>query len=179
MAELGLTPSVAVRALWEQAASRGKEIETIAPLLLGKRERARLLLCLDVWVSLLEKKGGRPEVQPLLGMAKEGGVELLYPAPVIKDVIQAFGGEEGKKSSWKAVERMRAIGSAVGVDEADLAVACRYRPLTTSFDSALALAAAQRAGADYLVTYDQELLRRAPVAALSPGDVCAVLSTRP
>ncbi len=177
LAELGLTPSTAVRGLWEQAARRGKGIESIAPLLLGEVACLRLLVCTDVWVALLDKRP-RPEAQGLLRSAQAAKAELLYPATALKDVFVALGGTEGKKGAWRAVDRMRDLGTAVGMDEADLTAACRYRMLSGSLDENMALAAAERAQADYLVTFSEALLQRSTVAALSPKDMCAVLEAR-
>lgn len=177
LAELGLTPSTAVRGLWEQAARRGKGIESIATLLLGEEEHLRLLVCTDVWVALLDKRP-RVEAQAMLRDAQSTHAELLYPATALKDVYAALGGQEGKKGAWRAVDRMRELGTAVGVDEADLTAACRYRALTGSLEENITLAAAERAQADYLVTFDESLLLRSTVAALSPKDMCTVLEAR-
>lgn len=178
MAELGLTPSTAVRALWEQAAARGEGIAAIAPILTGKNTKTRLLVCCDVWPALLEKRPARQEIRTLLDLADAGEVELLYPATALRGVFQLLGGDEGRKGAWKSIDKMRALGTAVGVDEADLSLACRYRSLVGSLEAGTALSAAQRADADYLVTYDEELLRRSTVAALSPKDMCVVLEAR-
>ena len=183
MAELGLTPSTAVRALWEQAAHRGKGMETIAPLLLGQVSPMRLLVCADVWVAFLDasKQPYNSQAGAFISQAQAAGAELLYPATALKDVFTALAESDdtkGEAAAWQAVDRMRAIGAAVGVDEADLMLACRYRGLTTELSDSIAFAAAERAKADYMVTFDEQLLRRSTVAALAPQDLCAVLNAR-
>ena len=40
LALIGLSPSQAVRALWEKASRRGKDLEEVADLLLGKPEQS-------------------------------------------------------------------------------------------------------------------------------------------
>ena len=182
LAELGPTPSTAVRALWEQAASRGKGMETIAPLLLGSANPVRLLVCADVWVALLGTDKNKQQAENLVAQARACGAELLYPATALKDVFTALVESEGlsgdEAAAWQAVDRMRELGTAVGVDEADLMLACRYRGLTSDLSGNIAFAAAERAKADYMVTFDDQLLRRSTVAALAPQDMCAVLKAR-
>ena len=170
-----------MRALWEQAASRGKGMETIAPLLLGSMSPVRLLVCADIWVTLFHEDPRRPEAEALIAEAQASGAELLYPATALKDVFTALIESDDaltEEAAWQAVDRMRALGTAVGVDEADLVLACRYRGLTGDLSDNIAFAAAERAKADYLVTFDEQLLRRSTVAALAPQDMSIVLKAR-
>lgn len=178
LAELGLTPSVAVRALWEQAARRGEAMQTIAPLLMGDALTLKLLVCTDVWLALVSDGPSQSDAAALLAQAANTGAQLLYPATALSDIYHALGGEAAQKAAWAGVDRVRKLGVAVGVDEADLMLACRYRGLAGDLAGNMALAAAERAKADYLVTFDDELLRRSTVAALSPKDMCVVLQAR-
>lgn len=177
LAELGLTPSTAVRALWEQASKRGEGIEAMAPYLTGTASALRLLLCGDVWAELLAKRGS-DDAHALLAAAQEVRAELLYPASAVQGVFATLGGGEEPEDAWRGVDRMRELGTAVGMDEQDLALACRLRSLTKDLEASMALAAAQHAKADYLVTFDEELLKRSTVAALSPRDMCTVLEAQ-
>lgn len=66
---------------------------------------------------------------------------------------------------------------AVGMDELDVWLACKYCRFNHDFEDNFALAAAERAKADYLVTSNQDLLHKATVAALSPENMCRLLET--
>ena len=57
----------------------------------------------------------------------------------------------------------------------DLWIASKYKKLYADFEDDLVLAAAVRAKANYFVASDERLLRKAPVAALSPIDMLALL----
>lgn len=178
MAELGLTPSVAIRALWEQAAARGEGLQTIASLLLGDAKALKLLVCTDVWVALVAGGRSQAEAAAFLAQATSAGAQLLYPATALPDIYQACGGEAARDVAWTGVDRVRQLGVAVGMDEAELMLACRCRGLVSDLAGNMALAAARRAKADYLVTFDEELLRCSTVAALSPKDMCVVLQAK-
>lgn len=67
------------------------------------------------------------------------------------------------------------ITTAVGVDESDLWLACKYRNLTWDLEDSFVLAAPRRAEVDYLVTSDQALIQKASVAVLTPVDMTALL----
>ena len=67
------------------------------------------------------------------------------------------------------------LATAVGIDDSDLWLARKLRPLGIEFEDGIIVAAAQRAGADYLVTRDERLLRKAPIAAKTPEDALALL----
>jgi predicted nucleic acid-binding protein len=77
--------------------------------------------------------------------------------------------------AWACVDNMSELGTPVGADESDLWLARKYRRLHPDLEDDLVLAAAERAQADYLVTSDEALLRKAMVPALSPEDFVRVV----
>ena len=50
-------------------------------------------------------------------------------------------------------------------------------PLHDDFEDDLAIAAAQRVDADFVVTFDRLLIHHAPVACLEPSDMMVLLKT--
>lgn len=91
-------------------------------------------------------------------------------APVAEGDVQAI-----RRIAWACVDNMRELATAVGMDESDLWLACKYRTLTWDLEDNVVLAAAQRAEVDYLVTNDWALIQRATVPALTPEDMTKVL----
>ena len=73
------------------------------------------------------------------------------------------------------MDTLRDGATAVGADESDAWLACKYRKINWDLEDNMVLAAAKRAGADYLVTNDRVLISKANVAALRPADMTALL----
>ena len=63
----------------------------------------------------------------------------------------------------------------VTADASDVWLARTHRQVHADFEDNLVVAAAQRAKADFLITNDEQLLKHAPVAALSVADAIKVL----
>lgn len=161
---------------------------------MSQEKPVRLLVDTNVWLDhYIVGRPGSEAATAFLSLAYERGAVLLYPAACIRDVFFLICAEfkracrreggvltEGdiqaiRHIAWGCVDNMRELAIAVGMDEADLWLACKYRTLTWDLEDNVVLAAAQRAEADYLVTSDRALIQRATVAALTPGDMTALL----
>ena len=59
--------------------------------------------------------------------------------------------------AWGCIESIRELGTAVGVDTADLWLASKYRSIGSDFEDNVLLAAAKRSNADFIVTWDRVL----------------------
>lgn len=77
--------------------------------------------------------------------------------------------------AWGCVQNMREMAVAVGIDDTDLWLACKYKTLSTDLEDNVVLDAAHRCKADHLVTFDESLIRKAPVSAMLPADVTSLL----
>jgi predicted nucleic acid-binding protein len=77
--------------------------------------------------------------------------------------------------AWGCLQNMRDFATAVGVDEADLWLASKYRSVSSDFEDNVLIAAAQRANADYLVTWDAALLRTPIVRTATPLEMLALI----
>lgn len=159
-------------------------------------KKGPLLLLLDTNVLLDEYIPTRPssaESRQLIDLALEQGHTLLYAARAIVDVHyvisrtfkQMVREERGivleedaiaiAEIAWGCIDNLCELATAVGMDNSDVWLARKYRALNDDFEDNFVLAAAERANADFIVTNDRQLLRKATVAALSPKDMLALL----
>ena len=155
---------------------------------------ASLLLDTCVWLdNYLGTRPASKDAQALVLKALELDVQLLYAAASIKDVhyivAQTLKRERrtagmqtteasslaDNQTAWACVSNMRDIATAIGMDASDVWLAEKYRCLHSDVEDNLMLAAAQRAHADILVTDDSDLIRHAPVAAMTPADALKLL----
>lgn len=153
-----------------------------------------LLVDTNVWLAnYLPTRAGHANARTFLQAAWQQSTTLLYPAPILKDVFYLLGleykrqirSEKGVLSEedtavvqelcWGCVHNMRELATAVGIDEADLWLACKYRTLNHDLEDNVVIAATMRSKANYLVTFDQDLIRKAPVPAMLPQDMTALL----
>lgn len=156
--------------------------------------RTALLVDTNVWLDcFLPGRPGQRDALAVISAALDRDVALLYAVTSAKDVFFLVGAalkrevrtQKGSlseadaacisRTAWACVENMRENATAVGADESDLWLACAYRGIHADLEDNLVIAAARRADATYLVTNDDQLIRHAPVAALSPADALAVL----
>lgn len=153
----------------------------------------RLLLDTNVWLdNYIPDRPNHQLVGSLLTNAIKQQHDLLYALPSAKDVFYLIGHAykqmarmEGDTTeatasaineiAWACVDNMADLACAVGADASDVWMARKYKALHRDFEDDLVLAAAVRANVDYLVTSDERLIRKAPVAALAPGDMLDVL----
>lgn len=153
----------------------------------------RILLDTNVWIAnYLPAHEGHGLVVKLLAAAISGGHELLFPVLSAKDVFYLLShsqklqarrdGELSEEQAlainefaWGCVENMAALAVPVGADGSDLWLARKGRALQSDLEDGLIVAAAKRGGADFLVSFDERLVKKAPVAALAPADMLALL----
>lgn len=157
-------------------------------------EGVSLLLDTNVWIDAFVPTRSRHQlVRKLLRNAIERDAKLLYPVRILPDVFYQVAAEAKRwwrqgggeltqaqaeachSHAWECVNDMHELATAVGADEADVWLALKYRTLHEDVEDNFVLAAAQRAHANYLVTSDMRLITKAPVAALTPQDMLAVL----
>lgn len=154
----------------------------------------RILLDTNIWLDYYDRgRSAHGDAVDLVSYAKMKGIALLYAVSNAKDLyylINRAMKQQTRKATgtltehdalivrtaaWGVVEHLSQEAFAVGADESDVWLACKYRRVHDDFEDDLLIAAAQRAQADYLVTNDERLLKHAPVAALSARDALAAL----
>lgn len=157
-----------------------------------------LLLDTCVWLdNYLGNRPGSAAARALVTSALERGITLLYAVAAVKDVHyivaqtlkrerQARGEATTEANSladdrvaWACIENMGEIATAIGADASDVWLAEKYRALHRDIEDNLVVAAAQRAKADILVTDDLDLIRHAPVCAMTPEDTLKLVELTP
>ena len=153
-----------------------------------------VLVDTNVWVDnyVAVRKGSRTS-QEFIAAAVAAGAGLVYPVHTFKDVFYNVAAtlkhmrkmEEGgvseddalaiREIAWACVENMRDIATAVAADESDAWLACKYRCFSTDLEDNFVIAAAERANASFVVTRDEDLLRKCTVASYTPEDALGYL----
>ena len=100
-------------------------------------------------------------------VSNDDAVESVVP--VHRALISTTG------EALEALASCDLMATAVGVDDSDLWLACKYKALSADLEDNVVLAAAQRCKADHLVTFDEALIRKAPISAMLPKDMTALL----
>ncbi|MDO4849729.1 MAG: PIN domain-containing protein [Coriobacteriia bacterium] len=154
----------------------------------------RILVDTNVWIdAFLGHRSGHDAAMAFLAAAQMASAQLVYPVGALQDVFAILIIELKRKTrevgeidetamnvirrvAWSCVDTLREGATAVGADESDAWLACKYRKLNWDLEDNMVLAAAKRAEVDYLVTSDRVLLTKANVAAMSPADMAALLA---
>ncbi|MGN0054978.1 MAG: type II toxin-antitoxin system VapC family toxin [Atopobiaceae bacterium] len=153
-----------------------------------------VLLDTNVWLDMfLPHRHGHVEAEQLLDICSREGITVFFAVHSSTDVsyivrasvkaqLKCLGYADSEAIAHVAVdyandcvELMMQNGTAVGADGSDLWLARKYAVLHSDLEDDLVLAAVQRANAGCLVTNDQELIRHAPVPAMSVHDALALL----
>ena len=156
-----------------------------------------ILLDTNIWIdNYRQARPGCRASRNLIDAAKEQGVGLCYPVHALKDVfyilasslkrdIRSEGNELSEADAlacqevaWASVANMAELAFAVGADQADVWLACKYRSFSGDLEDNFVMAAAERAKADFIVTRDEKLLHASSVKAFTPEDALAYLQTQ-
>lgn len=148
-----------------------------------------ILVDTNVWLDqYLPARPRRRDSQAFVDAALERGVELAYPATIVKDVFylvasefkRAVRSETGRlteadalaiqRLAWGVIDNMQEVGTAVGIDLSDIWLASKWRRVDSDLEDNLVRAAARRAKVDLLVTWDKGVLSKALVPTLTPAD---------
>lgn len=77
--------------------------------------------------------------------------------------------------AWGRVQNIRNLATAVGVDESGIWLVNKYRSISSDLENNVLLAAAQRSGADYVVSWDAGVLRAPVVRTADPVQMLTLL----
>ena len=154
-----------------------------------------VLVDTNVWLDqYLPARPHREESQAFVDAALAQGVELAFPASIIKDVFYIVGSEYKRivreqvgtltetdaqaiqRLSWRIVDNMQEVATPVGMDLSDVWLASKWRRLDGDLEDNLVRAAAKRARADLLVTWDKGMLSKAVIPTLTPADALPLLA---
>lgn len=154
-----------------------------------------LLLDTNVWLAnYIGERLGTSAAKQLVDYCLENDIALCVSAPSVKDVyyqIAAYLKRAGRADAagltessavaieqiaWKCTCNLLENAVCVPLDSSDLAQARLLYDFHADFEDDIVLAAAVRAQADFLVTFDQRLLNKAIVPTLAPQDMLALLN---
>ncbi len=160
----------------------------------ARKMPASVMVDTCVWLdNYLGARPGADQSRAFIDRAAACDIELLYAVTSAKDVyylvaatLKSEQRQQGieltpavlaadNETAWACVENMAENATAVGLDASDVWLAHRYKAVHRDFEDNLVVAAAQRAKTDYLVTNDERLIKHAPIAALAPADLLALL----
>ncbi len=155
-----------------------------------------ILVDTNVWLDqYLPARPHRLESQAFVDAALTQGVELAYPASIVKDVFYLVGNEYKRivraetgdlteadaraiqRLAWGVVDNLQEVATPVGLDLTDVWLASKWRQVDGDLEDNLVRAAAKRANADLLVTWDKKMLSKAVVPTLTPTDAIAEMKT--
>lgn len=157
--------------------------------------QTRLLVDSCVWIdSYLGDHPRHDESLAFLIQAYNQGSQLFFGASKLESIFYVLVAEAkrmvrsekgrvdeadsaaARAFAWGCVESIRGLATAVGVDEADLWLASKYRSIGSDLEDNVLLASAQRCDADYLVTWDTQLLRMPTVRTATPAQMLSLFS---
>lgn len=160
-------------------------------------EQLVLLVDANVWIDCYDSdRPASADAAALISYADAQKISLAYPATCIKDVYYALAlsmkrkcrEEHGslteaealicREYAWACVDAMREIAVAAPIGEPQVWLACHYKDIHGDFEDDLVLASLETSKADFLVTNDEVLCRKAPKGALSATDMLAYLKAR-
>jgi predicted nucleic acid-binding protein len=155
-------------------------------------EPRTILVDTNVWLDqYLPARQHRKESQAFVDAALSQGVQLTYPAAIVKDVFYIVANEYKRivrgatgtlthadalaiqQLAWGVVDNMQEIATTVGMDLSDLWLASKWRHVDSDLEDNIVRAAARRSKADLLVTWDNGMLSKAVVPTLTPTDAIA------
>lgn len=153
-----------------------------------------MLVDTNVWLDqYLPDRPHAAESQAFVDCALQLGVELAFPASIIKDVFYVVGSEYERiaraqkgalsevdaqaiqRIAWGVVDNMQEIATPVGIDLSDVWLASKWRNVDGDLEDNLVRAAAKRTRAELLVTWDKGMLAKAVVPTVTPTDAIAVM----
>ena len=157
-------------------------------------QQRKILIDTNVWVDyFLPWRTHSQEAFDLISYALAHDCVLLYAVHSLKDVFylaesafkrktreQTGGITESQalaatETAWGCIASIRENATAIGADESDAWLACKYRSINNDLEDNFIMAAARRAQVDYLATSDTSLLHKATVEAHTPNDALSLM----
>ena len=153
-----------------------------------------LLLDTNIWMDIYyPERPGHSCANQLLELALNEGIDLHYCAQSLIDafyltqsnqkrLMRAELGEideplalGANEVAWGVIKSICDIGTPIPITSPMLFLATKMKDVHADFEDDVLIAAAQISNVDYLVTNDQQLLAKSPVASLSCKDMLGYL----
>lgn len=154
-----------------------------------------ILVDTNVWLDqYLPNRPHKQESQAFVDAALSQGIELAYPASIVKDVFYIIAHEYKRivraetgtltesdaraiqRLAWGVVDNMQEVATPIGMDLSDVWLATKWRGVDGDLEDNLVRAAAKRTNARLLVTWDKGMLAKAIVPTLTPADAINVIN---
>lgn len=150
----------------------------------------RVLFDTNAWMYYFFGSGAQgSDVLSLVDCCIENGCDILYAPTTVKDLFYLIpryfrrlpAGEKistasGRAVAWGVIDALMEIATAAPVAVGECELARMLRSKHPDFEDNLMLAAAERGGARFVVTYDEQLLRRFPGVCVTAGAAEQALS---
>ena len=152
----------------------------------------RILVDTNVWVDqFLPLRPGQQDSLRLVERACDVDALLLYPACILKDVFYIINSESkrlvreklgalsevdtlaARTYAWGCIEAIQGLALPVDTTLIDIRMASIWRNVNGDFEDNLVRAAAERAGADLVVTWDKGLLSNRVMPVVTPAQALA------
>ena len=150
-----------------------------------------LLVDTNVWIDyFLGPKETIAQITALYKMAADRGITLAYAPTSLKDVfyiiprrMRAMAIAEGEAFverslapvAWGCVRKMTEIAVAAPQSLAECEMAWMLRNTHDDLEDNLVIAAAETCNADYVVTYDEQMLEHFSPACITPEQALRLL----
>ena len=154
----------------------------------------RLLIDTNVWLdSYLPERVNHEKSLEMLRLATAKEAALLFGVTKLetlfyllahefksvikreKGSVSAHDAAIAQTFAWGCIDNVREIATAVGADEADIWLACKYRTINNDLEDNMVFAAAERAQADYVVTWDDDMLKSPLAKVATPSQIVEIL----
>lgn len=134
----------------------------------------KLLLDINVLLDVvLAREPWAETAAQLLATVESGKVTGLVPGHTLTTVHYIVERQEGRRKAVQAVTDILRIVELVPLEKADFHQALAFD--VKDFEDAVQAAAAQKVGADYLVTRNEKDFRSSPVPTTAPATVLSLL----
>ncbi len=147
-----------------------------------------LMLDTNIWIGYLLAEPPHGEViLKLIDSALEHNITLIYAPTTLKDVffivprrMRADDNNEAGKASyapaaWACIRKITEIAVAAPQALAECELAWMLRNTHGDLEDNLVIAAAETCNADYVVTYDKQMLERFAPACITPEQALKLL----
>ena len=157
-----------------------------------RNEKKRLLLDTNVWVAyyLGTPKLGA-EVTGLIGACIRCDVELFFAPTTLKDVFYiiprelkraeqpgdpATGPESRRAAAWACVRHMDEIAAPAPFTGVECDLAQMLRSMNADLEDNIVMACAETCHADYVVTYDGQLIEAFSPSCITPKQALSAVA---
>ncbi len=161
------------------------------------KTQMRIMVDTNVWIDqFLPDRPRQGESLRFLDRACEVDALLLYPACILKDVFYLISSESKRLAreqtgslteadamasqsyAWGCIEAIQELALPVDTTLIDIRMASVWKRVNGDFEDNLVRAAAERAKADLLVTWDKEMLAKRVVPTVTPTQAIAEMDAR-